>query len=244
MTSPAVSKKNAKSNPPALTLQDVRKLLAESEERIIMTVNSKFEALCSKIDKLDSAVNEIKAIQVHQEAEIENIKTVIVKQQQQIEAFEERERQCNLIISNLPETDVVFNKVTLTDDEEKISCLLEEILDEEHQLSSSDIEETRRIGRPGRRPRLLKVRLSDAKSKYNILRASRKLNSVDIRNSFGRIYINKDLSFLRRQEERRLREQYKELRASYPGSAVALRNGKLFLGPAIKDQVNYYNLLF
>ena len=41
----------------------------------------------------------MKAIQVHQESEIEHVKTVIVKQQQQqqIEAFEERERRVGAI---------------------------------------------------------------------------------------------------------------------------------------------------
>ena len=70
------------------------------------------------------------------------------------------------------------------------------------------------------------------------------LNSPTVRKAFGRVYLNKDMSFLRRREEKRLRDHYKSLKAKYPDASVKLRNGKLFLGAAIKDRVDYHNQLF
>lgn len=203
--------------------------------------------MTSKIESLESAVTAVKATQVQQETDIFRIKDLIAKQQHQIEAHEERERRCNLVISNLPETDISFENDTLVDDVTKIEALVNAILPPMERVSagldSGDIVETSRIGRAGRFPRMVKVRLGDVECRNKILRACRNLNSDRIRSSFGKIFINKDMTFLRRQEEKHLRLHYKELKARYPDE-TRLRNGKLFLGPSIKDCVDYRNQLF
>ena len=66
----------------------------------------------------------MKAVQVQQETDIAKIKQVIVAQQHQIEAYEERERCSNLILSNVPEDDVTFDNETLSSDSDKIKSLM------------------------------------------------------------------------------------------------------------------------
>ncbi|MEL7308801.1 MAG: hypothetical protein AAGK05_13655 [Pseudomonadota bacterium] len=90
-----------------------------------------------------------------------------------------------------------FESVALTDDEPKVVALANAILTQEQQISKEDIVNVSGIGRAGGRPRILKVKLSDASCKANTLR---NFNSFSIRTSFGRVFINKVISYLRRLE--------------------------------------------
>ena len=51
--------------------------------------------------------------------DIVSIKDVIASQQRQIEAFDECECRCNLIVSNLPDTSFKFDQEELQDDKAK-----------------------------------------------------------------------------------------------------------------------------
>lgn len=231
-------------NSSTFTLADIQRLIAESEERVIAHVNRKFEALSSKLETLETALMEVKAVQVSQEGDITHMKDVIVRQQHQLEAFEERERRCNLIISNLPEGTVTFEDDDLEDDVDKVRALVKAIVPGPGPGPASDILGMTRIGRQGGKgARLVKVHLDNVDSRDEILRHCRHLNTEAVRTSFGRIYINKDMSYLRRLEEKRLRLHFKELKQKYP-DATKLKNGKLFLGQAIKDQIDYRVQLF
>ena len=242
---PPAPKKSLRSSSTSITLCDIEKLIAESEERIISHVNKKFNALTEKVGALEQSINTVKAVQVQQESSIERIKEIIVNQQHQIESYEERERKCNVIISNLPESDVSYDNQSLEDDEDKTLALANAILPLDQRLRSDEILEVTRIGQQhGGHPRILKVKLSDVSCRNNLLRCSRNLKLPAINSSFGRIFINRDMSYLRRLEEKRLRERLKELKLAYPEANVRLRNGKLLLGPAIKDRVDFRNLLF
>lgn len=241
--SPALQKKTTRQNSASFTLLDIQKLIAESEARVIAHVNDRFDALASKIDSLEAAVTAVKAVQAQQETDIARIKELIVSQQSQIEASEERERRCNIIISGLPETDFTFEEDKLEDDHQKIETLVNAILPPSERLDVDDIKEVTRLGRGGRSPRIVRVRLTDVGCRNRILRSCGGLNADSIRRSFGRIYVNKDMSLLRRQEEKRLRLHYKELKAKYPDE-TKLRNGKLYLGLSVKDAVDFRNQLF
>lgn len=227
------------------TLADIQRLIAESEERIKTHVEEKFDLLCLKMSNIENAITEIKAVQVQQESDISHIKEVIATQQQQIESFEERERRNNLIISNVPEESFQsVDKQLLTEDTSKVLSLFNEISPPGRVFSEDEILEVARLGRAGGRPRVLRVKLRDMRSRNDILRSSKNLNSSPIRKTFGRVYVNKDMSFLRRKEEKRLRDEYRILRDKFPDANVRLRNGRLFLGPATRDCVDYRNQLF
>ena len=110
--------------------------------------------------------------------------------------------------------------------------------------ADDDIDEVSRIGRGGRNPRIVKVKFSSQDCRINILRNSRHLNSDKIRTSFGRIFVSKDQSFLRRMEEKRLRNCYKEVKNRNPQADVKLRNGKLFIGNIVRDCIDFQHQLF
>ena len=239
------SSKNATpSEQSAFTLREFKMLLMESEERAISKLNSKIDALMKKVCAVEEAITDIKAVQVQQEMDIAKIKDVIATQQSHIEWLDERSRSCHLMISNLPESSITFNQKTLESDNEKVLSLINEILSPAQTLDPDDIGDVVRLGRPGRNPRPLKVKVVDEKCRNYIVRSGKFLNSDRIRSAFGRVYINKDLSYFRRQEEKRLRMKRNELKASYPEADVRLKSGKLYLGPAIKDIIDYKNQLF
>ena len=251
MGSPPATRRMNKSlkadTPPAppLTLQQFKKILAESEDRIISKLGERIDVLATKVSALEASVLEIKAVQAQQEANMDTIRDIIASQQRQIEHFDARERCCNLIVSNVPENAVTFNHEKLEDDTAKFRALADEILSSSRRdLLSDDISEVVRLGRSGTSPRILKVRLHDESLCNEILRCGKYLSSDNIRSVFGTIYVNKDVSFLRRKEERRLRLKRKELKTMYPHADVRIKNGKLYLGPAIRDQVDVANQLF
>ena len=254
MSSPSLTKRNLRKNssssstpsPASFTLLDIQKLIAESEERIKRHVNEKFDSLTEKISSLEASITDIKAVQVQQESDIQVLKNAVANQQCQIESFEEKERQCNLIVSNLKETDIEFNSYTISDDKDKILALFNHILPPEERVSNNDVVSTARLGRSGRNTRILKVRLSSVHCRNKILRSCKHLNLESVRRSFDKIYVNKDMSYLRRLEEKRLRERFKDLKGQYTDGSVSvrLRNGKLFLNQFVKDCVDYRNQLF
>ena len=229
----------------SFTLLDVQRLLEQCEERITAKLGSKLDLLTKKVDAIETSLSEVKAVQAQQEADITRIKEILVEQQHQVEAFEERARMDKLIFSNVPEGQVSFEGSNLSSDLDKVKALVTSITSEEDMsFDITDVEEVVRIGRGGgKSPRILKVCLADVQARNTILRSSRHLNSNVIRSSFGRIYVNKDMSHLRRLEEKRLRDVFKVLKTQYPNEA-RLKNGILFLGSAIKDRVNYSNQLF
>ena len=84
-SSPPVLRKSSKTatpNPqPSCSLLEFKNLLLESEERVISKLNAKIDALIEKVSAVESAINDIKAVQVQQEMDIEKIKDLIVSQQ-------------------------------------------------------------------------------------------------------------------------------------------------------------------
>lgn len=72
-------------------------------------VHQTFEQLSAKISALEAPITEVKEVQISQDTDIRQINDIITDQQHQIEQYEERSRQCDLIISNLPEADVMID---------------------------------------------------------------------------------------------------------------------------------------
>ena len=245
MSTPTASKKTTRQNSSTFTLVDIRNIIAETEQRILQRIDSKFEALYDRISVIETDIKSIKAVQVQQESDIHRIKEVIMCQQRQIESFEEKQRQCNLVITNMPEGEVMADEVPITNDKEKFVALANLILPHDEEIDVDDVEEAVRLGRRGgSKPCLMKVRLRDAPSRNMILRSCRNLNSPVVHRAFGKIYVNKDMSYLRRVEEKRLREEYRRLKSLHPDGEVRLKNGKLYIGVGIKDGIDVANQLF
>ena len=222
-------------------LDNVRTLIRESEQRIL----SKLESIVVRMDKIDEKIDRIAAEQVRLDLELSKVKDIIVSQQQALEAHEGERRQLNLIFSGVPETDVeVGDEECLEDDEEKISFLCEKI---DSEFCSRSIESYTRLGK--RRlgiNRLLKVKFTERSVRNATLYSQRKIREdQECVSSFGRVYINKDLSPLCRKEEKRLREVlHDEKKRASPETKCFLKAGKLFRNSEVIDSFDIKNQLF
>ena len=78
MTTPPVTRSSGKATTPSThppSLLDFKKLLIESEERVIAKVNAKMDTLIEKISAVESAITDIKAVQTQQEMDISKSRT-------------------------------------------------------------------------------------------------------------------------------------------------------------------------
>ena len=224
-----------------LSLEDVKSLIQESENRII----SKLECIVSRIDQIDKKIDRVQAEQVRLDLEMKSVKQVVLTQQRAIEAHEAEKRQLNLIFSGVPEKDIHFDDDTcLENDSEKAEFLCEEISAdfEEHSIESCS-----RIGKPRQgQNRLLKVRFTDKSARNTALFSQKKLREKpSCIASFGRVFINKDSSPLLRKEEKRLRDEMHRLkRTASPDTKIFIRSGKLFCNSEIVDRIDIANQLW
>ena len=223
-----------------LTLDDVKSLIIESEERII----TKLQSVVSSNAGIEKRFDAIQAEQVRVGLEVKEIKQVIVKQQLQVEHLEAERRKRNLIFANVPEDDVNVDNITLQTDEQKVSHLCGRITDD---FNNGDILSCSRIGtRKAGQKRLLLVKFNDMDVRRKILTSQRALRddeSFSLR--FGRVYVNKDASTLVRKEEKRLRDVMKELKASSgPARKIYIKAGKLYCDSELIDEINIGNQLF
>ena len=224
----------------ALTLNDVKALITQSEEKII----SKLDTIMSSITALEKRFDDVQAEQIRIGLEVMSVKEVIVKQQEQIERLESERRQMNLIFTNIPEDDVKVDDHNLQDDMEKLSYLCESI---DADFEREDIASCSRIGmRKNGRRRLLLVKYNDMNTRRRILSSQRSLrNNASCVSSFGQIYVNKDSSILVRKEEKRLRDVMKDLKSSSdPADRIYIRSGKLYHDSKLVDEIKFANQLF
>ena len=224
----------------SLSLEDVKNLISQSEERII----TKLESICSSITLLQSKFDDIRAEQIEQGLQINAIKHTILKQQEQIEGLEAHKRRKNLIFSGVPESAVTIEDSILRDDIQKLNHLCEKISE---GFEEEDIVSCKRIGeRKNGQIRLLHVKFNDVDTRNRTLFSQRSLWSDDtVSKYFGQIFVNKDSTILIRREEKRLRDRMKELRsASNFHDKIYIRSGKLFKNSTVVDEIKIANQLF
>lgn len=227
-------------SPSAFALSDVKFLITQSEERIL----SKLDTIVSSISALEKRFDAIQTEQIRLGLEITSVKDVIIKQQKQIETLEAEKRQMNLVFSNIPETNVNIDDVTLDDDLSKLKFLCSEI---NECFDVDDINSHFRIGpRKTGQKRLLLVKFDDTETRNKILFAQRAIReSEKCKAGFGLVFINKDSTPLIRKEEKRLREKLKTMRSSCePADKIYIKSGKLYKNSNVVDEVSIANQLF
>ena len=222
-------------------LNDVRKLILESEQRIL----SKLENIVSRMNIIDEKIDKIATEQLRLDSEIQDVKKVVISQQRTLEEFEREKRQLNLIFSGVPEATVhVGDEHSFTDDEEKINFLCDLTLS---NFDSDSIESCTRLGKPrSGSNRLLKVKFTE-RSVRNAILFSQKIirEDNDCATSFGRVYINQDSSPLYRKEEKRLRVSlHEKRRTASPDTNYFIKSGKLFCNGNVIDHADIANQLF
>ena len=112
-------------------------------------------------------------------------------------------KKLNLIVVNLRESGSANLSEAKEEDKKAFEGLLKEILPEDDIQVQNPI----RLGRRqiGNKPRLLRVSVSEEKTKWNIIKNAHKLNSNGKRNY--KIYINPDQTLKEREEYKTLKEE-------------------------------------
>ena len=224
----------------ALTFDDVKTLISQSEERIL----SRLDTIMSSISVLEKQIDSVQSEQIRLGLEMSTVKDIIIKQQMQIEKLESDKRQMNLVFSNVPENAVEIDDQKLEEDIQKLEYLCEEI---DGDFTTDLIDSHFRIGpyKNGQR-RLLLVRFNNLKTRNRILFTQRAIrDNPNCRSSFGPVYVNKDSTVLVRKEEKRLREKLKDLKSSSdPGDKFFIKSGKLYRNSKIVDEISIANQIF
>ena len=171
------------------------------------------------------------------------MKAVIVDQQQLIEKQEVKLRANNLIIHNLPESDLTgLEKANAEQD--KLNTIFRSA---NLKTVPGDVVSFLRLGRPRNdRPRPIKVTFRNADLKFSLLNKRKMISSCsDLRRQFNnKIFVNADSSFLVRKEEFRLRQELTRLKSDEPGSRCFIRSGSLFVDGLVHDRIDISNQLF
>lgn len=237
-TSNRSTRSGSQSSANTFNFDDFKRLIEESEARIM----TRLQSIESSISSVESRFDSIQAAQVRLDLDLKNVKDVIVKQQEYIERIEKEKRECNLIFSGIPEKEVTFHHELLSDDTEKVEALGQEIIE---SFSSSMIASCSRLGRNGDKRPLL-VKFYNTNVAKTILYQQKVLrDNHECKNSFGTIYANRDLPTLSRLEERRIRQHMKSIKEkATPNSKIYLKHGKLFVDREIVDQISIANQLF
>ena len=175
------------------------------------------------------------------------MKDVIVGQQGQIEKIEAEKRQLNVIVSGIPESNLKVEGEELTSDSEKMAYLCGKIKD---SFDEDDLASCTRLGQQkSGQNRLLRVKFEDLSVRNEIFFNQKMLRETPKGNPvckvFGMIYFNKDLTPLMRKEEKRLREEMKNMRSSCDSSSkIYIRSGKLYHNSNVVDKIDVARQLF
>ena len=164
--------------------------------------------------------------QVRLSTDLEEVKTVIVQQQLEIEKLEAVQRGCSLIVSSLPENDVVVNGEALSGDKSKVSALLSTVIDDFHASSIVECFQLGDPGKGGQRP--IKVTFNSPKLRNSALRSQTRLRKdSSTRIPLGPLYLNPDRTRLAHLEDKRLRDKILELKSSDANEQnIFIRSGK------------------
>ena len=112
-------------------------------------------------------------------------------------------KKLNLIVVNMRENHRENPLEAKKEDKKAAEALIKEILPEEN-IEVNDPVRLRGV-QIGSKPRLLRVSVSDEKTKWNIIKNAHRLNSSGKRNY--KIYINPDQTLKEREEYRRLKDE-------------------------------------
>ena len=223
----------------SVQLDDIKELIVGLEKRL----TSKISEVMDRIETLEQKVDSITSHQITVDQDVTSIKQIIARQQAFIEKIEEEKREKNVIIQGVPENTLKIEDQGLEDDEEKISYLLK-VMDPKKEMCGF---KSFRIGKtiPGK-PRRLLVKFEVKDNRDIFLFRQKELRTSDLcQKHFGTLYVNKDLSFLMRKEEKRLREKIKKMRASLSEEdRLYVKNKKLYLNQQIVDSIDISRQLF
>ena len=223
---------------------DLSSLLRETEERMKTFFRDEVKTLHDRMANIENSILSLKTECIRLDDDVLRIKEAIMAQQKQIENHESRLREKNLIVHNIPESDVIDGIEKLKTDTDKLIFLCET---SNVEIKADDISSTQRLGKQkNNKPRPIKIEFRSKDKKYKLLNRRKEISKNDsLIKAFGsKIFVNLDQSFLVQREELRLREERSRLKRDDPDSSVYIRSGILYLNNSPVDRVDVANQLF
>lgn len=219
-TPPAKSTRSNSASSSAITINDIKRLLADQKSEIISKLTNEITKIAESVHVLSEKVKEIECIlkgtnekiAMHDRViktlhdEMDNIASNLSNQILH-EAEDRTNRMYNVILSGVAENPHGSVTDRQKHDRDEVSNVL---LETETQFSEHDIVSCQRIGRfAGGRPRLLRVVLSNRQLKNVILRNARSLRRSE---NYKQVYINPDRTKIQLLEQKKLRDELLRLR--------------------------------
>ena len=212
--------------------------------------NAKIDNLQKEVNtKITHLENKVQILETENEKKDEDITTLkhtVINMQKALNSFDQKERSCNSVVSNLPESDIeipALNGETggiLSTDIEKIAhlCKLMENDIEFGELSDLTISRIGKI-REGFQ-RMIKITFNDTADRDKFVKNSSKLKAAH--ENWSKVYVKKDQHPVYLAENNRLRKKMAELRKleENAGKTITIKNGKLSVDDTVIDQ----NLFF
>ena len=180
-------------------------------------IDGKSCALEAKMDKVLSHLNK----KEKEEKELENkIERIIERKVSEFahEKEERAKRENNLVISGIVESGKETEDDQIAEDMEMTMAILRDSVGPNEAIKNNvTVTNVTRVGKKGSNPRIIKVTLPDKEVREHILKNSFKTLENHAVNkgvpNNQKVYINKDLTYTERQEQRLLREELKAKRA-------------------------------
>ena len=197
-------------------------------EKLTSPLKEKTKANESKIALLEANLKE-------KESKIEAMTQVIVNMQSSLNAIDASKRNTNIIISGLPEQNIELgNGETLTNDEEKVKSLFNEMDVPGDTVDTDEELEISRIGtQKGNSIRLVKVNLKSKSKRDAVLEKSSTLKQKTA--PWSKIYVKKDLHPVYTKENQRLYKKMKDLRTKNPEKEIKIIKGVLLVDGKKED---------
>lgn len=219
---------------------DLKTFMLQMEARLA----SKIDDVIHRLSTLEARYDDIRVEQSRLDIQQKSLITVIEKQQIALENFEIRSRKSNLILSGVPESDIVDLTSTLKSDFDKVDAICRMISQDFH---CDDISECFRIGKKSNnKSRPLKIKFNNIKMRNDLL-YNQKTMRENLPSSWrgSKIFANPDLPLLTRTENLRLRTRLKEEKEhALPTDNLYIRRGKLFKNSIVIDAVDIISQLF
>ena len=208
--------------------------------------------LKSKINEMDEGIQRVNTITaVHSDKfketekeiqekgkEIDLVKKAVFNQQIFLENLQKKQLKNNMIITGIPNSDLLIDDVAHQSDEEKVAGIFNEICDdirtECYTIFSFPAAENRAS-------HVCKVTFNDFDVKKNVMRNSKKLRDNV---SLNKIFLQWDEPKLTRQENQRLRKKKWTLKQDHPNDNFELKKGILKQNDQQVDKFDLINQIF
>ncbi|XP_065911357.1 uncharacterized protein [Dysidea avara] len=148
-----------------------------------------------------------------------------------LEEKEKEKRRQNLIVHNVPESNLTEAHARKKEDIQNLTTLFNQYIG-----VSASITNAIRIGKQGNKPRLIKVSLSSREETLTILRSRWNLRSKEHPSHVTKTFITPDLTPLEQQKSKQLRAELANLNKE--GKRYRIKHGKIILREAATFQSN------